>query len=139
MARKFKDLVAWQLGMQLHQWVIEFSERPRVRRDRRYCDQLRDASSGISRNVAEGFGRWTHRDFHNLLRVARSSHMETESLLDDAVIRGYLSEVERRQIGPLIGRCGKAIAALMRSLRERPDRPRTTRRRTSSRRRPGTR
>jgi hypothetical protein len=45
--------------------------------------------------------------------------METESLLDDAVLRRHLSQDERRQIGPLLGRCGKAIAGLMKSQRRR--------------------
>ena len=86
--------------MRLHAWVIDFSDRPAVQVDRRYCEQLRDASNGISRNIAEGFGRWTRRDFHNYLRVARSCHMETESLLDEAVLRRLLSEAERREVVP---------------------------------------
>jgi len=106
--------------MRLHAWVVDFSDRPRVKTERRYCEQLRDASSGICRNIAEGFGRWTRRDFHNSLRIARACHMETESLLDEAVIRRFLSKEERREVGPLLGRCGKAIAALMKSLRHSP-------------------
>src|SRR5919106_4008018 len=100
--RRFDELIAWQLGMRLHRWILEFSTRPSVTRNRRYCDQLVDASSGICRNVAEGFARWTHRDFHNSLRIAQACHKETESLLDEAVLRGFLSERERRQIGPLL-------------------------------------
>lgn len=119
--RRLQDLVTYQLAMRLHEWVLEFSARPKVARNRRYCEQITDASSGICRNVAEGFGRWTRRDFHNFLRVARASHVETEMLLDDAVLRGYLTPSERREIGRLLGRCGKAIAALMRSLREGDD------------------
>ena len=118
-AKRFDELVAWQLGMRLHEWIIEFSRRPNVMEHRRYCDQLVDASSGICRNVAEGFGRWTHRDFHNSLRIAAASHNETESLLNEAVVRGFLTPVERKAIGPLLGRCGKAISALMKNLRDR--------------------
>ena len=105
--------------MRLHQWVIDFSDRPAVVADRKYREQLRDASSGISRNIAEGFGRWTPREFHNFLRIARACHMETESLLDEAVLRRHLSQDERREVGPLLGRCGKAIAGLMKSQRRR--------------------
>ena len=124
-AKRFDELIAWQLGMRLHAWIVGFSNRPDVAGHRRYCDQLVDASSGICRNIAEGFGRWTHRDFHNSLRIAASSHMETESLLNEAVIRGFLSPTERKEIGLLLGRCGKAISALMKSLRDGPE-PRTS-------------
>ena len=129
-ARRFDELIAWQLGMRLHAWIVEFSNRPHVAPHRRYCDQLLDASGGICRNIAEGFGRWTHRDFHNSLRIAASSHMETESLLNAAVLRGFLSEAERRDVGRLLGRCGKAISALMKSLRDRPERTGDRSRRT---------
>jgi len=116
--RRLNDLIAYQLAISLHRWVLDFSTRPNVARNRKFCEQLTDASGGICRNVAEGFARWTRRDFHNFLRVARASHVETEMLLDDAVLRGYLTSAERREVGPLLGRCGKAIAALMRSLRD---------------------
>ena len=116
-ARRFDELIAWQLGMRLQAFVVDFCERPAVKDDFKYCAQLKDAGSGICRNIAEGFGRWTHPDFHNSLRIAMTCHKETESLLNEAVIRRFLSDAERRAAGPLIGRCGKAIAALMKSLR----------------------
>jgi four helix bundle protein len=125
------------LGFCLQEWIFEFCERPAVVQDRRYRDQLVDAGSGICRNIAEGFGRWTHRDFHNSLRIAMSCHNEAESLLNEAVLRRLLSPAERRALGPLMGRCGKAISALMKTLRETPDVPPASRRRPRVRRTPG--
>jgi four helix bundle protein len=134
-ARHFQDLIAWQLGFRLQSWILEFSRRTPVHRDRKYRDQLTDAGSGICRNVAEGFARWTHRDFHNSLRIAMTCHKEVESLLNEAVVRRFLTAEERKQVGPLIGRCGKAISRLMKSLRERPDFDEPCRRETRARRR----
>ena len=115
--RRFEELIAWQLAMRLQAFVVDFCERPAVKDDFKYCAQLKDAGSGICRNIAEGFARWTHPDFHNSLRIAMTCHKETESLLNEAVIRRLLSPDERSAVGPLLGRCGKAIAALMQSLR----------------------
>ena len=77
-------LAAW---IPLQSWILEFSRRTPVQRDRKYRDQLTDAGSGICRNVAEGFARWTHRDFHNSLRVAMTCPKEVESVLTEAVLR----------------------------------------------------
>ena len=63
MARDFTELAAWQRSDELRRFVIEFTARPNVARDFRFCSQCKDAARSTTSNIAEGFGRWSHRDF----------------------------------------------------------------------------
>jgi hypothetical protein len=57
-ARDFKDLVVWQLSMELFQLVIAITDREPARSDRDYCHQVRKAARSVSSNLAEGFGNY---------------------------------------------------------------------------------
>ena len=76
MAKRFEDLMVWQLADRLRREVHALSARQHVRRDVRFCDQLRDSASGIPRNIAEGFGHYRHAEFARYLFIARGSLME---------------------------------------------------------------
>jgi four helix bundle protein len=53
-ARDFKDLVVWQLSMELLQIVIAITDREPARSDRDYCHQVRKAARSVSSNLAAG-------------------------------------------------------------------------------------
>lgn len=53
-------------------------------------DQLRRAVVSIPSNIAEGFGRDTHKDFAHFLSQARGSLYETDTQLEIAVRRGFI-------------------------------------------------
>ena len=74
--RHFRELVCWQLSRELKLAVYEFIERPHIRKDFKFCDQLREAARSAPRNIAEGFSRRTHADFARLLDIARGSLAE---------------------------------------------------------------
>jgi four helix bundle protein len=116
-ARHFTELVCWQLSTELKLAIYSALARQAVRRDIRYCDQCRDAAAGVPRNIAEGFGRRTHRDFARFLDIARSSLDECENHLIDGRHRGHFSEQELRQLIGLVSRIRKAIAGLQKHLR----------------------
>jgi four helix bundle protein len=70
-AKQYRDLVAWQLAVELKRAVFEAMARGPASRDLRFCDQIRAASRSVSANIAEGFCRYTHREFARFLRIAR--------------------------------------------------------------------
>jgi four helix bundle protein len=113
---RFTDIVAWQLGMELHQRIIEITRRPAVARQFKFCEQLLSASSSVSANIAEGFLRYTIPEFLNYLRIAAGSLGETETRLRQGLAAGWVTDDDMTTMGPLIGRTGKAIAALRRSI-----------------------
>ena len=54
------------------------------------CDQLRRAVVSIPSNIAEGYGRDTHKDFAHFLSQAKGSLYEVDTQLDVAVDLGYM-------------------------------------------------
>jgi len=55
-------------------------------------DQLRRAVVSIPSNIAEGFGRDTHKDFARFIAQARGSLYEVGTQLEIAVRRGWLAQ-----------------------------------------------
>jgi four helix bundle protein len=118
-ARHFRELVCWPLAIELKLGLYRLSEQPEVKRDLRFCDQLRDAAASAPRNIAEGFGRRSHADFARFLDVTRGSLAESQNHLQDAVDRGYLDEREFKRLNGLSERACAAVARLQRYLRGR--------------------
>lgn len=57
-------------------------------------NQLRRAASAISANIAEGFGRKSHKDKSHFYTIAYGSLMETKSFLLLAGRLGYITSLE---------------------------------------------
>jgi four helix bundle protein len=60
--RDFREIVAWQRAESVKLRVYAFLERPSVKRDFRYCEQLREAARSAPANIAEGFGRFGNKN-----------------------------------------------------------------------------
>lgn len=118
-ARHFRELDCWQLATELKLALYQLAERPTVRKDFRFYNQLRDAAASAPRNIAEGFGRRTHPDFAHYLDVARASLGECQNHLQDAVDRGYLNADDFQTMNTLAERTCGAVAGLQRYLRKR--------------------
>jgi four helix bundle protein len=119
--RDFKELVAWRLADELRVVVIEFCKRPMVVRQLRYRDQLTDAASSAPRNIAEGFGRFRHREFAQMVRIAKGSEHEVLDLLTEARHRGFLTSEEFDAHERLARRAMGAAAGLIKYLEKTPD------------------
>lgn len=120
-ARDHRDLVAWQLAQELKRAIFGFTATPPVCRDLRFCDQIRGASSSVSANIAEGFYRYSHREFGRYLSIARGSVGETQNHLQDALDRGYLTDAEFERLWSLSRRVMAATTKLLLYLRRHPD------------------
>ena len=116
-AKHFRELICWQLAREFKLRVYELSDASEVKKDLRFRDQLRDAAASAPRNIAEGFGRRTPRDFARFLDVARGSLMECQNRLQDAVDRKYLTLEDFASLETLARRACGSIAGLQRYLR----------------------
>lgn len=122
MAKDFTELAAWKRSDELRQFVIEVTARSHVARDFRFCNQCKDAARSAPSNIAEGFGRWSHRDFARFLQFAVGSLNETRDLLVDARRRGYITQDELDWANVVARRAIAACVGLIRYLRSTPDR-----------------
>lgn len=86
----YKDLLVWQKAMDLVDEVYRLVRQ--LPGDERYAlgDQLRRAVVSIPLNIAEGFGRDSHKDFAHFLIQARGSLFETETQLEIAARQSYI-------------------------------------------------
>jgi four helix bundle protein len=126
-AKRYQDLVCWQLADELEQLVFELTATGPASQDFKFRDQIRDSSSSATRNMAEGFGRYLPGDFAKFLTIARSSLMETHNSAGAGFKKGYFSAESTDKMQRLAARSGKAATRLIEYLHSCP--PRSSRRR----------
>ena len=82
----YKRLKIWQLVKIVYTKIRLFPKEEQFA----LCDQLRRAVVSIPSNIAEGYGRDTHKDFAHFLSLARGSLFEVDTQLSVAVDLGYM-------------------------------------------------
>jgi four helix bundle protein len=120
-ARQYREIVAWQLSNSLKQAIYVRTSLGPASRDFRFCDQIRGACSSVPANIAEGFCRFTHREFARFLTIARGSLGETQNHLEDGRDRGYFSQTDFDELWNLSTRAMAATTKLLLYLRRHPD------------------
>jgi four helix bundle protein len=90
--RRFTELRAWQACDVYKKAVYRLCSVEPLSTDWSRRMQLERAASGAPAHVAEGFGRFNPADFARFLVLARSSLMESQNHLLDAVDKGYITE-----------------------------------------------
>jgi len=103
-ARRFEDLVCWQLARELERRVIAIIATLPARDDFGFCRQIRKSASSAPRNIAEGFGRFLPGDFAKFVRTARGSLEETKDHLDAGRERGYFVSNEHLEMRRIASR-----------------------------------
>ncbi len=115
-ARRFDELLAWQLANELKQRVYALVDASTARDDRKFCDQIKDSAASAPRNLAEGFACFRHPEFARYTRVAKASLVETQNHLRDGVDRGHWSPQQSRPLEDLadraVGACVRLLAYL---------------------------
>jgi four helix bundle protein len=79
-------------------------------------------ASSVTGNIAEGFGRYRHREFAQFLRIARGSLYELSEHLRDGIARGYWEVDTVTELDALSRRTAAALTRLIKYLLEHPDR-----------------
>jgi four helix bundle protein len=115
-AKRYQELVFWQLSNELRRKVIAFTSREAATSRRRFSDHIREAVSSACSNAAEGFGRRSHAEFAQYVATARSSAMETQDKLVEALQSGFINQEEFDDMFRLadraIGACTNFLAYL---------------------------
>src|SRR5687768_1156462 len=93
-ARHFSELICWQLARALQMHVFKLTAKSTFNCDFKLRDQLRSAASSARSDIAEGFGRMTHRDFAVFLNRSCTSVNEVQNRLTEALDNGYVSDDE---------------------------------------------
>lgn len=88
----FEDLRVWQKGIELVKHIYLVTEEGKLSKDFGLRDQLRRASVSVPTNIAEGFERYSRKEYLNFLNIAKASAGEVRSFLRVAVEVGYIEQ-----------------------------------------------
>ena len=116
--KSYRELVCWQLSVQLRNEVIEITERPLVARHYKFCEQVGASTRSAVSSIAEGFGR-SNKEFHRYLQIALGSLQETENHVDEALQRRFVSPLEHERIRQLAKGAHQAALGLSHYLKRR--------------------
>ena len=120
-ARHFRELRVWQLANAIRRDLFKLTGRPGFARDLKLRSQIEDAAHSACRNIAEGFGSDTHREFARFLRISRRSLNELQDGCLGALEKRYVTETDLRPIRLLLGRLYPAMSRFIAYLDSTPD------------------
>jgi four helix bundle protein len=114
--RRFTDLPAWQACYAYKQAVYAACAEGPLSRDWTRRTQLEESVAGPPALLAEGFGHSSPAEFACFTVVARSSLLESQDRLRDAVDKHYMGETKRQELDALAETALKEVTGLMEQL-----------------------
>ena len=115
--KKFEDIQAWQKARKATNKIYQATKQSSFARDFGLRDQIQRASVSIMANIAEGFGRYSDREFANFLNIAHSSVCEVQSHLYVALDLDYVGEETFKSLHELLDEVSRMIRSLAVHLR----------------------
>jgi four helix bundle protein len=119
--RSFRELHCWQFCRALKVRVYAITAAPPASIDVDFCCQIRRSARSAPRNIAEGFGRFTHREMSQYLKIALGSLAETQDGLLDALDQRYITKGEFDELWALSVSAIRTTKAFKRSIDGGPD------------------
>jgi four helix bundle protein len=121
-AKRFQEIVAWQLARELRREIARLCRKAQLARDFDLVNQLRRAARSATGHIAEGFS-CAHVEFARFLDIAARSLREIEDRLIEAVDDERLTKEEAAKAFNLKKRCAVAVSRLATYRRSAPDPP----------------
>lgn len=121
--KRFEDLHCWQEARNLVKEIYLLAEQGNLSEDFDTKSQIKRAALSIMNNIAEGFGKYSNKEFIRYLDTASNSASEVKSML---YVLGDLNYVELEKVEKLQNVTEKVKAqtlALIRYLVNRDTKP----------------
>ena len=119
--RSHRDFAAWQRAYELRRALMPVLRRTLHAKHFTLYRNMREAARTAMRNIAEGFGRFTHKDFARFVRIAKASELELLDHLLEARDCGYINAEELDALDHRTRKALKAANGLIRYLENTPD------------------
>ncbi len=118
MGESYRNLIAWQKSMGLVTKIYEATLA--FPRDELYglTNQLRRAAVSVPSNIAEGQARFSRKEFHHFLSLARGSLVEIETQLLIAQNLGYVSLKQGTPLLAEAAELGRILNGLIASIKQ---------------------
>jgi four helix bundle protein len=91
---RFEDLDCWKKSRELVNLIFDICENQMQNKDFSTQDQIKRAALSTMNNIAEGFGRYSNKEFIRFLEYSAASSMEIRSMLYILSDRKYIDEIE---------------------------------------------
>lgn len=98
---KFEDLICWQKARVLVKEIYLATNKGEFAKDYDAKSQIRRAALSSMSNIAEGFGRFSKKEFVRFLEISTSSASEVKSILYVSSDLGYLAEEQIQSLQQL--------------------------------------
>jgi four helix bundle protein len=115
MTQGYKDLIAWQVGMDLVEQIYLLTEKFPQTEKFGPVSQLRRASVSIPSNISEGYRRKTKPDLLHFFHIAYGSAAEVETQLLIALRLKFLSIEQYETLNRLVTRLLRLLNGFIRS------------------------
>ncbi|HUR66558.1 MAG TPA: four helix bundle protein [Chitinophagaceae bacterium] len=89
---KFEDLEIWKLAREQAIKIYELTQAGNFAKDFSLKDQINRSAGSTMDNIAEGFERFTNKEFCQFLIISKGSNGEVRSQLYRAFDKNHLSE-----------------------------------------------
>ena len=118
MIKSYRDLVAWQRGMDLVLEVYRATKSFPKEEIFTLTSQVRRAAISIPSNIAEGHTKSSSKEYRLFLGYARGSLAELETQLQIAHGLNYLEDSTANNLLSLCAELGRILNGLLSSLRK---------------------
>ena len=116
--KRFEDLRCWQKARVLTAKVYSMSKQGELAKDYDTRSQFRSAGLSVMNNIAEGFGRFSNRDFIKFLDYSGASCTEVKSMTYLMLDLGYFSTEIIKELQDEIEEVKASILAFIKYLRK---------------------
>ena len=115
-AKSFEELEVWRKSQDLAVDVYKITKH--FPQDELYSitSQVRRSAGSISANIAEGFGRMTHKDKVHFMTIAYGSLLETKNFLYLSARLGYIHQADLDKLIEDVVVCQKLLSSFRKSL-----------------------
>lgn len=119
--RTSRDLVAWQVGMDLVEKVYRISAGFPESEKYGLTSQMRRSSVSVPANMAEGSGRGRKAEFRHFLEIGRGSLFELQTLAELGRRLGWIKGQPLRELRELAQRLDAVLRGLINSVKAREE------------------
>jgi len=117
--RTYRDLVAWQLAMELAEKVFRLTAEFPKSELYGMVGQMRRAAVSVPANVAEGYGRGRKAEFKRFLEIARGSLFELQTHAELARRMKWIKGKDLTKARDLTQRVDAVLTGLLKSVKRR--------------------
>lgn len=119
MIEKYQDLIVWQKAMDIVKQVYSLTDMIPEKGNYALIDQMRRAAISIPSNIAEGYERYSTKEYIRFLSIANGSKAELLTQVKICKMLNLIPAVEQEfpnKIVELLNEVGKMLNAIISKL-----------------------